>query len=320
MPQQLPTRSAATRPARPDASMSLLTDVINHSLDDGYAEAAEREVRAGAQGLPRTVQAKLLLAFGLVLAGFVVTLGAAQAREAAPTLAKERERLIERIEDSTDDADALEGDVESLRATVGAAQRKALNKRGGDGEAELMALLAGTTRVTGPGLELVVDDAKDADNGDGSGPRRSSSFSDSGRLRDRDLQRIVNGLWESGAEAVAINGQRLTALSAIRAAGDAILVDNRPLPPPYTVLAIGDGHRLRSRFQDSVDGRYLHALEENYGIRASLSVRDRVTLPAAPGFTVRLASPASSPSPSGAPGTPDSSGTGSGSGTGKGTT
>ena len=43
-------------------------------------------------------------------------------------------------------------------------------------------------------------------------------------------------LWQSGAEAIAINGQRLTSFSAIRAAGDAILVDNRPLVPPYTVL------------------------------------------------------------------------------------
>ncbi|CAM5647734.1 membrane protein [Streptomyces purpurascens] len=55
------------------------------------------------------------------------------------------------------------------------------------------------------------------------------------------MQRVVNGLWESGAEAVSINGQRLTALSAMRAAGDAILVDNKPLVPPYTVLAVGAG-------------------------------------------------------------------------------
>ena len=88
------------------------------------------------------------------------------------------------------------------------------------------------------------------------------------------MQRVVNGLWESGAEAVAINGQRLTALSAIRAAGDAILVDNKPLVPPYTVLAVGDGERLSTAFQDSADGQYLHVLQENYGIRTSISAQD----------------------------------------------
>lgn len=92
----------------------------------------------------------------------------------------------------------------------------------------------------GPGVKLVVDDAKDTEQG-GGGPRESSGFSDTGRVRDRDMQRVVNGLWESGAEAVSINGQRLTSLSAIRAAGDAILVDNKPLVPPYTVLAVGTG-------------------------------------------------------------------------------
>ena len=89
------------------------------------------------------------------------------------------------------------------------------------------------------------------------------------------MQRVVNGLWESGAEAVSINGQRLTALSAIRAAGDAILVDNKPLVPPYTVLAVGDGQRLSTRFQDSADGLYLHALQENYGIRTEHLRRGR---------------------------------------------
>ncbi|GAA3074125.1 hypothetical protein GCM10020000_68890 [Streptomyces olivoverticillatus] len=140
-----------------------------------------------------------------------------------------------------------------------------------------MSLLAGATPVQGPGVKVVVDDAKQAKTS-GGGPRESSGFSDTGRVRDRDMQRIVNGLWQSGAEAIAINGQRLTALSAIRAAGDAILVDNRPLVPPYTVLAIGDGQRLSTTFQDSVDGQYLHVLQQNYGIRASISAEGEVRL------------------------------------------
>ncbi len=92
------------------------------------------------------------------------------------------------------------------------------------------------------------------------------------------MQRVVNGLWESGAEAVAINGQRLTSLSAIRAAGDAVLVDNKPLVPPYTVLAIGNGQKLSTAFQDSADGQYLHALVENFGIRSSISAEGDVRL------------------------------------------
>ncbi len=269
--------------------MSLLNNVMDHSLDDGYAEASARRRADGSAGLPRTLKSKLGLAAGLVVAALVVTLGAAEARISAPVVAKEREELIDRIDAETQAADSLESDVDELRSDVSERQRKALERHGGD-QGQLVALLAGATPVEGPGVKLVVDDAKDTDQG-GGGPRESTGFADTGRVRDRDMQRVVNGLWESGAEAIAINGQRLTALSAIRAAGDAILVDNRPLVPPYTVLAVGDGKKLVTAFQDSADGQYLQALKESFDIRTSISDQAEVRLPAAPSLIVRTAEP-----------------------------
>jgi uncharacterized protein YlxW (UPF0749 family) len=161
--------------------------------------------------------------------------------------------------------------VAALRDDVGARQREALKHSGGNGQAELLGLLSGAVEVRGPGVKLVVDDAEGAGDGGDGDPRGSSGFSDTGRVRDRDLQRVVNGLWESGAEAVSINGQRLTA--------------------PYTVLAVGDGKELSTRFQDSADGVYLHVLQENYGIRTAISVEDDLRLPAAPSLIVRTAQP-----------------------------
>lgn len=268
--------------------MSLLNNVIDHALDDGYAEATARRAAEGGP-VPKPLRARLGLAAGLVLAAAVVTVGAAEARVSAPVVAKERQELIDRIESANGNADDLEQDVDRIRAEVGERQRVALEQHGGD-QGELVALLSGATPVQGPGVKLVVDDAKGSDSG-GGGPRESAGFSDTGRVRDRDMQRVVNGLWESGAEAVAINGQRLTSLSAIRAAGDAILVDNRPLVPPYTVLALGDGQRLSTAFQDSADGQYLHVLVENFGIRSSISAEGALSLPAAPSLIVRTAEP-----------------------------
>lgn len=271
--------------------MSLLTHVMDHSLDEGYAESTARRQAEGTAGLPRTLRAKLALAAGLVVAAMIVTLGAAETRLAAPVLAKERQELIDRVERADERADGVERDIERLRLNVADRQRAALKQHGGD-QGQLAALLSGATAVRGPGVKLVVDDAKGASSGDGDGPRESAGFADTGRLRDRDMQKIVNGLWQSGAEAVSINGQRLTALSAIRAAGDAILVDNRPLAPPYEVLAVGEKKRLASAFQDSADGQYLHVLQESYGIRYSLSAVDEVRLPAASSLTVRTATAA----------------------------
>jgi len=226
-----------------------------------------------------------------VLAALVVTVGAAQARVSAPVVAKEREELVDRIQQETAAADELEDTVDGLRDDVSARQREALKDDGGSDQSELVGILAGAVEVHGPGVKLVVNDAKDASQGGDGDARETSGFSDTGRVRDRDMQRVVNGLWQSGAEAVSINGQRLTALSAIRAAGEAILVDNKPLAPPYTVLAVGDGQRLSTRFQNNPDGLYLHALQENFGIRTSISVESDITVPAAPSVIVRTAEP-----------------------------
>ncbi|MDX3380255.1 DUF881 domain-containing protein [Streptomyces niveiscabiei] len=273
--------------------MSLLTNVMDHSLDEGYAEAAARRRAEGTGGLPKTLKARLGLAGGLVLAALVVTVGAAQARVSAPVVAKERQELIDRIDRETEAADKLEKTVDTLRDEVSARQRQALENSGGSGRADLVGILSGAVAVHGPGVKLVVDDAKEATTGGGADPRETSGFSDTGRVRDRDLQRVVNGMWESGAEAVSVNGQRLTALSAIRAAGEAILVDNKPLVPPYTVLAVGDGDKLSTRFQNSADGLYLNALQENYGIRTAISTEKDLRLPAAPSVIVRTAQPRS---------------------------
>ncbi|AXE84441.1 hypothetical protein C1703_05460 [Streptomyces sp. Go-475] len=279
--------------------MSLITNVMDHSLDDGYAEAAARKRAAGDAGMPKTLRAKLGLAAGLVLAALVVTVGAAQARVAAPVVAKEREELVDRIDRETEAADKLEDSVDKLREDVSARQREALKHSGGSARSELVGILSGAVAVHGPGVKLVVNDAKEAAAGGDGDARENSGFSDTGRVRDRDMQRVVNGLWESGAEAISINGQRLTALSAIRAAGDAILVDNKPLVPPYTVLAVGDGQRLSTRFQNSADGLYLNALQESYGIRTAISAEDDLRLPAAPSVIVRTAQPSTEKSEKG---------------------
>ncbi|MFD6987024.1 hypothetical protein ACFWAX_41200, partial [Streptomyces sp. NPDC059956] len=146
---QPPHNRSSAPPARPDASMSLLTHVMDHSLDEGYAEASARREAEGTSGLPRTLKAKLGLAAGLVLAAMVVTLGAAQARATAPVLAKERQELIDRVERADAHADGLERDIEGLRDTVAARQREALKQHGGE-QGQLVALLSGATEVHGP--------------------------------------------------------------------------------------------------------------------------------------------------------------------------
>jgi len=146
----------------------------------------------------------------------------------------------------------------------------------------------GAVAVRGPGLRVVLSDAaQDATAAD--------APAGSGRVVDRDLQTVVNGLWLAGAEAVSVNGQRLTSLSAIRAAGGALLVDYRPLTPPYVLSAVGDPAALQTRLAAEAAGRYLRALQDNYGIGVRIETADALQLPAASRLELRSAVPAGAP-------------------------
>jgi uncharacterized protein YlxW (UPF0749 family) len=280
-------RAPYDAPARPDASMSLLTNLIEHSLDDGYAEAAAR--REAGEAPPS--RPGWMLAVGLVMIGLLLATAALQVRDRAPSVAQARDALTGEIEERTAAVDRLETDLEELRESVATAREDALGltSTGSELAATLTGLevVTGAGAVQGPGLVIHLEDSDDADTGDGSDPRAGESSTE-GRVTDRDLQTVVNEVWAAGAEGVSINGQRLTSLSAIRSAGQAILVDFRPLSPPYDVVAVGDSDTMQSRIVDGFGGSYLQVLR-NYGIEYTVKTRDRVRLPAAAGLPVRYA-------------------------------
>jgi len=270
--------------------MSLLTNLIEHSLDEGYAEAAARRAaRPDPPGSGGTTG--WVLALGLLMVGLLLATAAAQVRDRAPAASQARDALTAEIVERTTASDQLEADLQLLRASVEEARAEALSLTTTGSEiATLLTDLEAVTgagAVRGPGLVVHLEDA-DSEQPTGSEDPRADDQSNDGRVTDRDLQTIVNEVWVAGAEAVAINGQRLTARSAIRSAGQAILVDFRPLSPPYDVVAIGEPEQLQSRLVDGFGGSYLQVLRD-YGITFTVQTRDSVLLPAAAGIPVRYA-------------------------------
>ena len=63
-------------------------------------------------------------------------------------------------------------------------------------------------------------------------------------IHDTDINQVVNELRAAGAEAIAVNTQRLVATSAVRTAGPTVLVNNRPEAAPFVIKAIGDPKTL----------------------------------------------------------------------------
>jgi uncharacterized protein YlxW (UPF0749 family) len=98
-----------------------------------------------------------------------------------------------------------------------------------------------------------------------------------GVVLDRDLQDIANALWQAGAEAVAVNGQRLTATGTIRAAGGVILVDFRPVTSPYEVTAIGPPD-IADTFGASGTAKRFKRYVEEYRMQFSVKKRTGLTL------------------------------------------
>jgi uncharacterized protein YlxW (UPF0749 family) len=97
---------------------------------------------------------------------------------------------------------------------------------------------------------------------------------------DRDLQLVVNSLWVSGAEAIAVGGVRIGPNVTIRQAGGAILVDNQPIGSPYVVVAIGAPRALHDVFDRSPGLQRLRLLESSYGVGVEVSAVDNLTVAA----------------------------------------
>ncbi len=259
-----------------------MRELVSHALDDGYASAAARR----DPNKPKKKRRVPVFVIAIVLFGLIITVAAIQTRQSAPAVAKEKAELAERIKTETERVDDQRARAERLQRDINRMQNDALESSvGGQALRErLQALetLTGTGRVTGPGVRIIVDDAPiDEVSGGEESPNN--------RILDLDLQQLVNGLWASGAEAIAINGERLTVLTAIRGADKSITVDYRPLARPYTVEAIGDPATLEARFAESPGGVWLHNLKAVQNIRYETHTIDEIALPADSGAQLRYA-------------------------------
>ncbi|SHN59425.1 Uncharacterized conserved protein YlxW, UPF0749 family [Geodermatophilus obscurus] len=290
---------------------SLLDQVLAETLDPAYARAARaRAVRAAGEAAPRSRRRRGQFAVAAVMAvaGVLAAVTYDQAAAGAQGREEVRMALVAEIEGESATTDGLAADLETVREQVTAARDDALAATAvGQRALDRLAgaeLAAAVPPVSGPGLLVTLADAgPDAD----ADPVGGTTEADPrGQVRDGDLQLVVNALWASGAEAVSINGQRLGPTTAIRFAGEAVLVDFRPVTNPYLVSAVGDPGTLRGRFLASPEVNALAVISDTYGLRFEFAQEDELSLPAGSFPELRSAVPVSAvpppPAPEPAPG------------------
>ena len=269
----------------------LLRGIALTPLDPGYHAVHGRP--SGARRL--STSAVVVLVLGVL--GAVAAAGVAQLRD-VPSGSSGRLVLEDEIDRRTTIADEITVANQERRSRIASLENSALSR---DDvvlarTVERLGLASGAVAVRGPGVRVVLDDPESVD-GELFGDERESTDAD--RVLDLDIQLVVNGLWAAGADAVAVNGQRLTSLSAIRNAGPAILVEYRPLVPPYVVEAIGDGEAMSEEMTSptSATGSVLAVVRTNYGVRVSTEVVDELALPPSSTLLLDHAEPVRSGTP-----------------------
>jgi len=260
----------------------LLALITAEALERDYQLVAQRRVLRGDRphGRARVAGRGGVVAV-IALFGVLLTVAAVQTSANADIENAGRDSLIDRIEAQGDAVQALEGDIADLRESNTDAEA-ALLELGNDvndveGEATDLGGVTGFTAVVGPGIRIELDNAAYSD-------------PDTEHIRDSDLALLVNALWTSGAEAISINGQRISARTAIRNSGTAIEVNSTGIAPPYVVQAVGNNDIIASRLIETSSGAAFGVLAGDYGWSYSVDNVDDMRLPAAPGRLRQLRS------------------------------
>ena len=216
----------------PDASLSLLERLVDDAMDPGYQQNAKKADKRSVNW-----RHSVVFAAAIAITAALATAAVMQVRAGAPSDGRTRTELTERVVGANTVVEGLDVRLDELASEVERLRELALDGSTSDRAlAEDTAALereVGVAPMTGPGVQVTMTDGPPAPAGD-DGP-------DLARVLDTDIQIVVNGLFVAGADAVAVNGQRITALSPIRSAGQAVLVGFRPLTPPYVITGVGRG-------------------------------------------------------------------------------
>lgn len=192
------------------------------------------------------------------------------------------DELTQKLDTVTQQKDALEEEVLSLRDKLINVRETDKAMKDLQDELQKVQMAAGTIPVEGPGIIVSLNDSNlNMQPGD------NANYS---IVHDTDLLILVNELKASGAEAIAINGERLTAMSEIRCAGTLILVNWTKIGPPFLIEAIGDPDMLQSGLM--LNGGHLTTLKF-LGLQTSLQKTENIKLPAYSGpMKIKYAVPA----------------------------
>ncbi|HWQ89203.1 MAG TPA: DUF881 domain-containing protein [Desulfitobacteriaceae bacterium] len=142
---------------------------------------------------------------------------------------------------------------------------------------------AGLSALNGPGLRITLDDSTHL--ADGADIQNYV-------IHEAYIRQLVNILWNGGAEAIAVNDQRITSTTEVFCSGSFIQINGTRQMTPYIITAIGDPRNLQSALNFYYVWDQLGDFQTQYGITRTLEVLDNITVPAGKAKTFHYAEPA----------------------------
>jgi uncharacterized protein YlxW (UPF0749 family) len=244
---------------------------------------------------------QVTLAGALLVLGFLI---AAQLAAEGPRVrytTQERSPLVETALSLQAQQDELKNRIVSLRTSIqdieqqgsgSAAALKDLNAR-----LQEARIAAGLNPLTGTGIVLKIEDSNKPTPPDGNAADYLAGAA--------DLRTVVSLLWQSGAEAVAINDERVTTSTAIIDIGGSVLVNAAYLAGPYQIAAIGPKDLFAKLSAAPGWEEFVRTRRGSFGIGISWAEPDAVDVPAFAGtVTLRESRPVPTPAATDAPTAP----------------
>jgi uncharacterized protein YlxW (UPF0749 family) len=218
----------------------------------------------------KTKNLYLLIALACIILGIVfsVHLRAARSVQQNESIRKTQELTVQ-VEQMKKERDVLQAQLTRMRGQLENMLTIGPHASPGKEDIEPAMIFAGVTELTGSGVKVTLQD--------GSAVQKPGDNPNFYLVHDEDILKVVNELKAAGAEAVAVNDQRLTAITGISCSGPSIRVNKKALVPPLVITAIGSPETLEGALK--MRGGVVEFLQF-CGIQVSIKKLENIAVPA----------------------------------------
>ena len=238
---------------------------------------------------PRRLGAPLVLVLPALLFGLIVTVQWRTQTERSELTVRYNAPLLDAANSLQNEQNTLKAQLADLRAQLDAIQQGAASQsttsRDLQARVEELRAAAGLTERSGDGVLVTLDDARSTS------PVQTNNV-DKSICHSTDLTDIINAAWRGGAQAIAVNDERIVGSSSVYCVGSTIMVNGRLMSPPFNVAAIGPQNGILGAFDDPNQLQDIKQRRDVQGLGFHVTRASAIHVPAYSGaLNIRYAQP-----------------------------